>query len=163
MLGTVWQDIRYGIRTLLKNRSFTVIVLAVLALGIGANTAIFSVMNAVLLRSLPYGDEDRIMMVWENDTKEGNPKNAVAPGNFVDFKEQNQVFDNLAVYTQPSGVNLTGTDEPERVEAAGISANLFTVLGVKPALGRALLPDEDKPTATPVSYTHLTLPTIYSV
>jgi putative ABC transport system permease protein len=151
MLGTVWQDIRYGIRTLLKNRSFTVIVLAVLALGIGANTAIFSVMNAVLLRSLPYGDEDRIMMVWENDTKEGNPKNAVAPGNFVDFKEQNQVFDNLAVYTQPSGVNLTGADEPERVEAAGISANLFTVLGVKPALGRALLPDEDKPTATPVA------------
>ena len=151
MLGTVWQDIRYGIRTLLKNYSFTVIVLAVLALGIGANTAIFSVTNAVLLRSLPYGDEDRIMMVWENDTKEGNPKNAVAPGNFVDFKEQNQVFDNLAVYTQPSGVNLTGTDEPERVEAAGISANLFTVLGVKPALGRTLLPEDDKPTTTPVA------------
>jgi putative ABC transport system permease protein len=151
MLSTIWQDIRRGSRTLLKYKTFTTIAVAVIALGVGANTAIFSVINAVLLRPLPYQDEDRIVMVWENDTLEGNPKNAVAPANFFDFKEQSQVFDQLATYSQPSGLNLTTADEPERVEASAVSANLFSVLGVQTVLGRVFLPDDDKPGAAPVT------------
>lgn len=151
MLTTIWQDIRHGFRMLVKYKSFTAIAVAVIALGVGANTAIFSVINAVLLRSLPYRDEDRIVMVWENDTLEGNPKNAVAPANFFDFKEQSQVFEQLATYSQPSGLNLTNSDEPERVEASAVSANLFSVLGVQPALGRLFLPEDDKPGAAPVT------------
>src|SRR5215470_14521327 len=104
MFITIWQDIRRGLRTLVKYKSFTAIAVAVIALGVGANTAIFSVINAVLLRPLPYQNEDRIVMVWENDTLEGNLKNAVAPANFSDFREQSQSFDQLATYSQPSGL-----------------------------------------------------------
>ena len=151
MLTTIWQDIRHGFRTLVKYKSFTAIAVTVIALGVGANTAIFSVINAVLLRSLPYRDEDRIVMVWENDTLEGNPKNAVAPANFFDFREQSQVFEQLATYSQPAGLNLTNSDEPERIEASAVSANLFSVLGVQPALGRLFLSEDDQPGAAPVT------------
>ena len=151
MLTTIWPDIRQGLRTLLKYKSFTMIAVAVIALGVGANTAIFSVINAVLLRSLPYQDEDRLVMIWENDTLEGNPKNSVAPANFADFREQSQVFDQLGTYSQPAGLNLTTADEPERVQASAVSANFFSVLGVRPALGRSFLPEEDKPGAAPVA------------
>src|ERR1044072_112693 len=105
MLTTIWQDIRCGFRTLLKYKSFTTIAVAVIALGVGANTAIFSVVNAVLLRSLPYRDENRLVMVCENDTLEGNPKNAVAPANFFDFREQSQAFDHLGTtHSRPASI-----------------------------------------------------------
>jgi putative ABC transport system permease protein len=147
MIQTIWYDIRYAIRTLLKKPAFTFTTMLVLALGIGANTAIFSVVNAVLLRSLPYADADRVLMIWENDALEGNPRNALAPGNFVDFRDQNQVFQQVGFYTQPSGMNLTGTDESERVQVAGASASLFQLLGVPAARGRVFTAEDDKPGA----------------
>jgi putative ABC transport system permease protein len=147
MIKTLWYDIRYAIRTLLKKPGFAFTTIIVLALGIGGNTAIFSVVNAVLLRSLPYAEADRILMVWENDAQEGNPKNSVAPGNFVDFRDQNQVFEQLGFYTQPAAINLTGSDESERVQEARASASLFHVLGVQAERGRLFLPEDDKPGA----------------
>ncbi|HVG21687.1 MAG TPA: ABC transporter permease, partial [Blastocatellia bacterium] len=138
MMDTVVQDLRYGVRTLLKNRAFTAVALLALALGIGANTAIFSVVNAVLLRPLPYAEPDRIMTVlYERRVP-------VAPADFLDWKEQNQVFENIAAaqYWQP---NLTGKDRPEQLWALHLTADMFTLLGVKPALGRTFLPDEGRP------------------
>jgi putative ABC transport system permease protein len=137
-MDTLIQDLRYGVRTLLKNRSFTAVAVLALALGIGANTAIFSVVNAVLLKPLPYHDPDRIMTVLYER------RIPVAPADFLDWKEQNQVFENIAAaqYWQP---NLTGADRPEQLWALHLTADMFTLLGVKPTLGRTFLPDEDRP------------------
>src|ERR1044071_3534141 len=137
-MDTLIQDLRFGIRTLLKYRSFTAIAIVALALGIGANTAIFSVVNGVLLRPLPYQDSDQIMTVLH----EGRVP--VAPANYLDWKEQNHVFEYIsaAQYWQP---NLTGEDRPEQLWALQLSADMFDLLGVKPALGRTFLPNEDQP------------------
>ncbi|HLM55515.1 MAG TPA: ABC transporter permease, partial [Pyrinomonadaceae bacterium] len=107
------------------------------------NTAIFSVVNAVLLRPLPYKDPGRLVMLWENDTQEGNDRNPVAPANFVDWQKQNGTCAELAFYNQPGGVNVTGGGaEPERVIGAGVSPNIFSVLGVQPARGRTFSDSE---------------------
>ena len=137
-MDTFIQDLRFGIRTLLKNRGFTVVAVIALALGIGANTAIFSVVNGILLRPLPYQDADRIMTVLY----EG--RMPVAPANFFDWKEQNQVFEHIAAaqYWQP---NLSGEDRPEQLWALQLTADMFNLLGVKPALGRTFLSNEDQP------------------
>src|SRR6266542_2846060 len=95
-METLLKDIRYGIRSLLKRPGFTSIAMATLALGIGANTAIFSVVNAVLLRPLPFADADRLVMVWEDASFAGFPRNTPAPANYVDWKTQNQVFEDIA-------------------------------------------------------------------
>jgi putative ABC transport system permease protein len=150
MISTLVQDIRYGIRMLVKAPGFTVVAIIALALGIGANSAIFSLVNAVLLRDLPYKTPDSLLMVWENDTQEGNPRNAVAPANLIDFRARNEVFDRLEFYTQPSGITLTDDSEPERVEIAGVSAGLLSVLGTEPMLGRNFLPEEEVPGANRV-------------
>jgi predicted permease len=132
------QDLRFGIRTLVKNPGFTAVAVIALALGIGANTAIFSVVNAVLLRPLPYNDADRIMAVLY----EG--RIPVAPAEFLDWKEQNQVFEHVAAaqYWQPS---IAGEDRPEQLWALNLTADMFNLLGVKPALGRTFSSDEDQP------------------
>jgi len=144
MLGDVWQDLGYGLRMLLKNPGFTVVAVVALALGIGANSAIFSVVNTVLLRPLPYQDPERLVMVWEDDTKGGYPRNTPSAGNYVDWRAQNQVFAGMAAIADLS-INLTGTGEPERLDGRRVSANLFPLLGVEPQLGRAFLPEEDQP------------------
>lgn len=100
-LVTMITDLKYAIRMLRKNPGFSFIAVLVLALGIGANTAIFSVVNGVLLRPLPYTEPDQLFMVWENDTQEGNPRNDVSPANFLDWKAQSQSFESLAAFTQP--------------------------------------------------------------
>ena len=120
-----------------------------LALGIGANTAIFSVVNAVLLRALPFPEPDRLVMVWEDASFAGFPRNTPAPANYADWKAQNQVFEEMAAFDERS-FNLTGDGEPEKIEAYGVTANFFPMLGIKPALGRAILPEEDKPGANKV-------------
>jgi len=148
-METLLKDIRYGIRSLLKRPGFTSIAMATLALGIGANTAIFSVVNAVLLRPLPFADADRLVMVWEDASFAGFPRNTPAPANYVDWKTQNQVFEDIAA-TDLRSFNLTGDGEPQKVEAFGVTANFFPLLGVKPALGRVILPEEDKPEANKV-------------
>lgn len=143
------KDIRYGIRGLLSRPGFTCIAVLTLALGIGANTAIFSVVNAVLLRPLPFPEPDRLVMVWEDASFAGFPRNTPAPANYADWKAQNQVFEEMAALDERS-FNLTGDGEAEKIEAYGVTANFFPLLGIKPALGRNLLPEEDKPEANKV-------------
>ncbi len=144
MFGGLWQDLRYGVRMLWKNPGFTVVAVVALALGIGANSAIFSVVNTVLLRPLPYKDPERLVMVWEDRTARGYPRDTPAPANFVDWREQNKVFEGMAAIATHS-LNLTGTGEPERLEGKRVSASFFPLLGVEPLLGRAFSPEEDQP------------------
>ncbi|HYG10021.1 MAG TPA: ABC transporter permease [Pyrinomonadaceae bacterium] len=144
MFGDVWQDLSYGLRMLLKNPGFTLVAVIALALGIGANSAIFSVVNTVLLRPLPYQDPERLVMVWEDDTKGGYPRDTPSAANYADWRDQNQVFEGMAAMANMS-FNLTGTGEPERLDGRRVSANLFPLLGVEPQLGRAFLPEEDQP------------------
>src|SRR5256714_11118352 len=109
------QDLRYGFRMLIKNPAVTVVAIIALMLGIGANTAIFSVVHAVLLRSLPYAEGDRLAIVWENrQSGKGNPQNVINLGNFFDWKEQNNVFGDMAPFFDRNA-NLTGYGEPEAV------------------------------------------------
>jgi predicted permease len=143
-MDTFWQDIRYGFRMLMKKPGFTLIVVMTLALGIGANTAIFSIVNAVLLRPLPYHEPNRLVMVWENDTQEGNDRNPVAPANFVDWRKQQRVCSQIGYFTQPGGLNLTGGGEPERVTSIFVSQDLFSLIGVPPIIGRSFLPEDLK-------------------
>ena len=140
----LWQDLRQGARSLVKQPTFTIVAVIALALGVGANTAIFSVVHAVLLRSLPYRDADRLATVWENNRKRGNDQNVINMGNFFDWKEQNRVFEDMAAFGNAS-VNLTGGGEPEKIPSQIATTNLFNILGVKPILGRTFAPDEGKP------------------
>ncbi len=143
-METLFKDIRYGVRSLLKRPGFTAIAVITLALGIGANTAIFSIVNAVLLRALPFPEADHLVMVWEDASFAGFPRNTPAPANYADLKAQNNVFEEMAAMDTRS-FNLTGDGEPEKIEAFGVTANFFPLLGVNPVLGRPFLPEEDKP------------------
>src|SRR5712691_337890 len=146
-MHTLWQDIRFAVRMLAKNWSVTAIVVVVLALGIGANTAIFSVVNAALLRPLPYADPDRLVRLTEDSPNV--PQMSISYPNFLDWREQNKVFSGIAAM-QFRSLNLTGKDEPERLAGRAVSAELFDVLGVQPALGRSFATAEDQPGANPV-------------
>ncbi len=145
-MGTLLNDARYGWRTLARNPGFTVVALLTLTLGIGANTAIFSVVNAVLLRALPFHDAGRLVMVWEDYTRLGFPQNTPAPGNFADWKAAKDVFQDVAALDFHT-YNLSGGGAPEKLDGAAVTNNLFRVLGVEPALGRAFTDAEDKPGA----------------
>jgi putative ABC transport system permease protein len=141
-LERLWQDLRFGLRMLRKNPGFSLIVILTLALGIGANTAIFSVVSAVLLRPLPYPEPDKLVMVWEWRIREAR-KNVVAPADFLDWRARNQVFTNIAAKNEIS-VDLSEGNEPERVRAGLVSASFFEVLGIKPMLGRVFLAEEEQ-------------------
>src|SRR6266540_980622 len=138
----LWQDLRYGARTLVMNPGFTSVAVITLSLGVGANTAIFSLVNAVLLRPLPFPQSERIMTIWAEAPAEGIAKQSVAPGNYTDLKAQQTVFDEIAALTR-SEMNLTGEGEPEKLEGFSvIEPEALDILGVKPALGRLFLPGE---------------------
>src|ERR1044072_5120907 len=137
-------DLRFAMRMLLKNPGFTIVTVTALALGIGANTAIFSVVNAVLLRPLPYKEPERLVMVWEDASKSGHPRDTLSAANFIDWRNQNQVFESMAAITDES-FNLTGSGDPERLEGLRVSASLFPLLGVEPQLGRVFTAAEDQP------------------
>ncbi|HVG31968.1 MAG TPA: ABC transporter permease [Pyrinomonadaceae bacterium] len=143
-MRTLLQDLRYGVRMLLKRPSFTFIAVLTLALGIGANTAIFSVINGVLLRPLPFSEADRLVRVYEKRLKLGRVRNSVSAPDFIDWRSQNRVFEDIAAYA-PWSTNLTGGDEPQRLSGTVTSASLFSVLGVQPQLGRTFLAEEDQP------------------
>src|SRR5215211_4496365 len=147
MASTLWQDLRYGARMLLKNPGITIIVIIALALGIGANTAIFSVVNAVLLRPLPYQESERLVFLHERSPV--IDEMSVSYPNFLDWRNQNQSFEKMAVYNRAS-YNLTGTGEAERIITGQMSADLFSVLRVNPLHGRVFTNEEDKPGGTPV-------------
>ncbi|HEX8942200.1 MAG TPA: ABC transporter permease [Gemmatimonadaceae bacterium] len=132
------RDVRFGTRSLLKTPTFTVAATVALALGIGATTAILSVVNGVLLRPLPYADSDRLVVLLHND------RNPVAPANFLDWRAQTRSFTDVAA-AEAWSVNLTGTDEPERVAALRLSASMLPLLGIRPLLGRVFTPEEEMP------------------
>lgn len=149
-MANLLQDIRYGIRRLLKQPIITIVAIVSLGLGIGANTSIFSVVNAVLLRPLPYHDSERLVVVWETNSQSIaalmniQNRNQVAPANYLDWTTQNTSFDGMAAI-RVLNFNLTGGDRPERVPGAIVTQNLFSLLGVKPALGRTFLPEDAQP------------------
>jgi putative ABC transport system permease protein len=142
-METFWQDLRFGFRQLLSKPGFAGIATLSLALGIGANTAIFSLVDAVLLRPLPFHDPDRLVMVWEDAAKIGFPRGMPEPANYADWKAQNRVFEDMAALNWRT-YNLTDDGEPERVEAHAVTANFFRLLGVKPELGRFFTDEEDR-------------------
>jgi putative ABC transport system permease protein len=144
IFADLWADLRYAARMQVKNPAFTLIAIIALALGIGANTAIFSVVNTVLLRPLPYKDPERLAMVWEDATKHGYPRDTPAAANFVDWRDQNQVFEGMAAIADES-FNFTGVGEPERLEGRRVSSSLFPLLGVEPQIGRVFAAGEDQP------------------
>ncbi len=144
VLADLLHDLRYAARMQRKNPAFTIIAVIALALGIGANTAIFSVVNTVLLRPLPYKDPERLVMVWEDASRYGYPRDTPAAANFVDWRDQNQVFEGMAAIADTS-FNLTGAGDPERLEGRRVSANLFSLLGVEPQIGRVFTAAEDQP------------------
>ncbi|MDT5272319.1 MAG: hypothetical protein QOH49_4505 [Acidobacteriota bacterium] len=141
---TIWQDVRFGARMLWKRPGFTAVAVLMLALGIGANTAIFSLVNAVLLKPLPFPEPERLVMLWEDATSIGFPQNTPAPANYVDWKAQTQSFEGMAAVLYTS-FNLTGYGEPQKVNGNAVSAELFPLLGVRPALGRGFTAEEEKP------------------
>ena len=146
-MRTLWQDVRYGLRTMRGNVGFTAVAVVALALGVGANTAIFSIVNAVLLRPLQYPNADRIVAIQELN-REGR-RVQVTPANFLDWREQATVFEHLAaIYARTS--NLASGGEAERIDLAMTSANFFEVFGVRPAAGRFFTPDEEKAGHAPV-------------
>ncbi|HEY7545634.1 MAG TPA: ABC transporter permease, partial [Blastocatellia bacterium] len=145
-METFWQDLRYAARMLFKNSGFTAVAVIILALGIGANTLIFSVTYSVLLKPLPYPEPNRLMVLLERSNL---GLQGVAWPNFVDWRNQNQSFEALAVY-RVDGFNVTGIDEPTRLFGGQVSASLFTLLGATPAIGRVFAEEEDRPGAAPV-------------
>jgi putative ABC transport system permease protein len=134
-METLLKDIRYGVRGLLKRPGFTAIAVITLALGIGANTAIFSVVNAVLLRPLPYRDAQDIVTIWQNNAKAGVSRNDVSPANFLDWQEQSRSFTSVAGI-EPFGFSMIGNGEPERFSAWLVTAGFFETLSTHPVLGR---------------------------
>ncbi len=153
MFGDLVQDLRYAARMLARTPAFTAIAVLALALGIGANTAIFSVVNKVLLQPLPFKNPGELVLIWENATHLGFPKNTPSPANFLDWREQSTVFTGMAAVA-PKNFNLTGAGEPERLDGRRVSANLFDLLGVQPRLGRGFLPEEDTPGTHVVILSH---------
>jgi len=137
-------DLRYALRTTVKSRGLTAVIVLSLALGIGANTAIFSVANALLLKPLPYPDPDRLAVLWLRSPGIGIPQDWPSPGEYIDIQTQNHSFEEVSI-SQGASFTLTGRDQPERVEGLRTSSNLFRMLGAKPLLGRLLLPEDDKP------------------
>ena len=148
-IESVWQDVRYGARALIKNPAFTLTAVITLALGIGANTAIFSVVNELLLRPLPFGDAERIVMVWEISPG-GRRQNNTSRANFQAWRERSTAFEGLAAFTDQR-LNLTGDGEPEEVSVQLATPELFQILGVEPLIGRALMPEDARPDAPKVA------------
>src|SRR4029077_14680722 len=148
-MSNLWQDARYGARMLRKNAGLTAVILLTLALGIGANTAIFSVVNAVVLQPLPYKDSAELVQVWEKNPKKGFPQFSVSPANFMDWKEQSHSLAQMAAI-QGGDYTLTGAGEPSPLHGVDVSTNPCSLLETQVQLGRDFLPGEDKPGAAPV-------------
>ncbi len=148
-MQSLLQDLRYGLRMLTKNPSFTALALLTLALGIGANTAIFTVVNAVLFRPLPYPQPDSLIMVSGTNPKRGQERLPLSVADFLDLKTQNQVFETLAVYANNLLV-YTGGETPEQIPGAAVSTDFFTTLRVPPVIGRSFLPEDERPESPPV-------------
>ena len=137
-MRTLWRDIHYGLRMLKDHPGFTAVAVFALALGIGANTAIFSVVNAVLLQTMPYGEPDRLVMVWSSSPARNIDAQPVSPGDFNDWKEQNTVFEQISA-SRDAQFNLTGMGDPELIVGYRFASDFFQVAGVAPLLGRTFV------------------------
>src|SRR5216110_1498832 len=138
-------DLKFAFRQLLKQPGFTAVAVLTLALGIGANTALFSVVNGVLLRPLPFGEQERLVTLWESSPAQGIDQQAVSPPSFMDWRAQGSVFEEMAFWTGPTDFNLVTQDGSDKVRASYPSSSLFRVLRVEPQLGRGFLAEEDPP------------------
>ncbi|HEX8501475.1 MAG TPA: ABC transporter permease [Pyrinomonadaceae bacterium] len=145
-MKTLFQDVRYGLRVLAKAPGFTAVAVLAIALGVAANSAIFSVINAVLLEPLPYREPGRLVSLWEMNRARDARQNVLSPANLIDWKEQTDVFEDVAAFTD-GRANLTGDGEPEEVIVQQVTPNLFPLLGVEPIKGRGFAPDDAKPGA----------------
>ena len=141
-LETFWQDVRFGARMLLKHRGFALVSLLTLAIGIGANTAIFTVVDATLIRPLPYPNANRTVMVWEHRLPDGERQNVTSPATFLNWQRENAVFDQMAAIFNDSSI-LSGGSMPEQIATASVSPNFFSILGVNAAFGRVFVPAQD--------------------
>jgi putative ABC transport system permease protein len=151
-MNDLLQDVRFALRQLAKSRTFTLVAVATLALGIGASAALFSVVDAVLIHPLPYASPDRLVLLWQHDLRTGAPLVEVSYNEFKEWRQQAKGFDGLAALTSTNfRVNLTGRGEPQQVEGALVSAEFFQLLGVNPAHGRNFLAEDDKAGAAPVA------------
>ena len=149
-MHSLWRDLHYGIRTLLKNPGFTLVAIVTLALGIGANTAIFSVIQNVLLRPLPYAEPDKLVEIY-NTYFPQVPRGGLSPGDYADWTTQNKSFSEMGGYAEVSqGFNLTGDGEPQRLIAGYASASLFPMLGIRPVVGAFFQPESDRAGSAPV-------------
>ncbi|HEX7174993.1 MAG TPA: ABC transporter permease [Pyrinomonadaceae bacterium] len=144
IVETFWQDIRYGVRSLLKQPGFAAVAVLTVALGVGANSTIFSFVNGVLLRPLPYREPGRLVLLDETAPKRGVNAMGVSFPNFEDWREQNRVFEDIAAYNAGS-YTLVGDGEPEQMRGARVSSGLFEILGVAPTMGRTIRAEEDRP------------------
>jgi putative ABC transport system permease protein len=142
-MSSALQDLRYALRLLRRSPGFSAIAIAALAIGIGANTAIFSVINTLLLQPLPYRDADHIAIVWEHNLPRDRKTNVVAPANYLHWRDLNQTFDELGAASPPYNVTLTAGGEPEEIVAQSVTSQMFTVLGMQPAIGRVFTPQEE--------------------
>jgi MacB-like periplasmic core domain len=133
-LETFWRHARYGARLLRRNPSYAAVIILTLALGIGANTAIFSVVNSVLLKPLPFKDPNRLVIIWETDTKNRATNSPVSSSDFIDWKDQTRLFEEIAAW-RFLYFNLTGKDEPERVQGLTVSPSFLPLLGAQVQLG----------------------------
>jgi putative ABC transport system permease protein len=143
-METLWQDLRYGLRMLRAKPGFTIVAVLALALGIGANTAIFSVVNAVILRPLPYPEPEQLAMVWLDNRRQGIRDDITSYPNFIDWRDQNHVFQGMAGM-RTAAFTLTGVGEPEQLRGASVSINFFQLMGIGPAQGRGFTPEEETP------------------
>lgn len=143
-MQTLWQDVRFSARMLLKHPAYTLVAVVTLALGIGANVAIFSIINGVLLRPLPYQEPEQIITLWENNLKESIARDDFSPANFLDLRERQKVFSDIA-FSNPTSLDYSGTGEPEVIRAAEVSERFFQVFGVGSLHGRTFLPEEYEP------------------
>ncbi|HYL61087.1 MAG TPA: ABC transporter permease [Candidatus Methylomirabilis sp.] len=141
MLETLYRDFRYALRVLRNKPAFTAVAVLTVAVGIGANSAVFSVVNSVLLKALPYSQEQRLVMIWEAKAREGRDHNVVSPANYLYWQEHNTVFEQTAAFFDDTST-LTGEGDPEEIPSQGISTNLFSLLGISPILGRDFSADE---------------------
>ena len=143
MLTSILWDLRYALRTLLRNPGFAIVSVLALALGIGANTAIFTVVNSILLRPLRFPASDRLIVVQDRNLKAGFPQFSLSPGNYVDYRDHNHSFTAFAAISE-QGLNLSGGTEPERLHGARVTGEFFDVFGAKPQLGRGFITSEMK-------------------
>src|SRR5580658_7433751 len=140
-MGTIWQDIRYGVRMLVKHRLTTGVCVAALALGIGANAAMFSVAEAFLLRPVPFDHADKFVALVDARPGQNVDMNSVAPATYFEWKSQARSFEQMGAYRWDA-LNLTGDGQPEKVQGFDVTANFFDMLGVAPRIGRSFLPEE---------------------